>query len=146
MLPTLFRRMTSPWDTPGSLVQHEFDRMCRRLNDAYEADNDLVGAYPVDIREDADRVYVEAEMPGFVKEDVEITLEQGVLTIRGQRKTKKTEGEKHLTERRFTRVSRSFTLPSTVDESRVDAKLVEGVLHLTIEKKPEVKPRKIEIG
>lgn len=105
----------------------------------------VLGAYPVDIREDAEHLYVEAEMPGFKRDEVQVTLENGVLTIQGQRKVEETQGDSHLRERRFTRVARSFTLPNTVDESKVDAKLENGVLQLTLSKREEVKPRKIEV-
>jgi HSP20 family protein len=144
MFPTVLRRVDNRWEDPISVMQREFDRAFNRLQ-RYEGEGELTGAYPVDIREDQDRIYVDAEMPGFTKDQVHIMLEQGVLTITGERKAEQTEGEKHLTERRFTRVSRSFNLPTTVDESKVQAKLEDGVLHLTIEKKPEVKPRRIEI-
>ncbi len=145
MLPTLLRRVNNRWDEPSHLMQREFDNFFRRLNQPWDPDAELTGAYPVDIREDENAVYVDAEVPGFKKDQINVTLEQGVLTIDAERKAEDTQGQKHLTERRFTRLSRSFSLPTTVDESKVNATLQDGVLHLTIEKTPEVKPRKIEI-
>ena len=142
MLPT--RRVApSIWRDPFETLHRDFDRMLsRHLADGEES---LVGTYPVDIREDEDKLYVEAEMPGFTRDDVNVTIENGVLTIEAERKPEESQGTKHLTERRYTRVSRSFTLPKTVDENKVDAKLDGGVLHLTLHKREEVKPRKIEI-
>ena len=103
-------------------------------------------AYPVDIREDDNHVYVEAELPGFNKDEIEVTMEQGVLTINAQRKIEERKGEEqHLTERRFTRVSRSFRLPTPVDEGNIDAHLESGVLTLSLPKREEVKPRRIEV-
>ena len=103
-------------------------------------------AYPVDIHEDENHLYVEAEMPGFNRDDVNVTLENGLLTIAAERQEQpKREGETHLNERRYRRVQRSFTLPNTVDEDNVAAKLEDGVLKLTLNKKEEVKPRKIEV-
>ena len=101
--------------------------------------------YPVDVHEDDNHLYVDAEMPGFQKDDVSVTLEKGILSISAERNAEEKSGEKHLSERRFTKVARSFTLPVEVDENKVDAKLVDGVLHLTLHKKEEVKPRKIEL-
>jgi HSP20 family protein len=108
-------------------------------------ESELIGAYPVDIREDEDHIFVDAEMPGFKKDEVDVTLEAGVLTITGERKLEEVKGEKHLTERRFTRVQRSFSLPSSVDDAKVEAALTDGVLHITLNKREEVKPRKITV-
>lgn len=144
MLPTLSRRPGKLiWDNPFDLV-NEFNRALRR---GWEEEGDsAVGAYPVDIHEDDDHIFVEAELPGFTKDDVEVTLEKGVLRIIAQRKVEeKKKGETHLAERQFTRVARAFTLPNTVDETNVDAKLTDGVLHLTLYKHQEVKPSKIQV-
>ena len=107
---------------------------------------DRVGVYPVDIHEDDEHVYIEAEVPGFTKDQIEVTLENDRLTITADRdvhEDRKTEA--HLSERRFTRLARTFTLPNTVDEAKVDAKLDNGVLYLTLHKREEVKPRRIEV-
>jgi HSP20 family protein len=108
--------------------------------------------YGVDVREDADHVYVEAELPGFRKEDVEITLENSVLSISAQRteqskdKNGADNGEWLLRERRFNRVQRSFTLPHTVNEQSVKAAMADGVLTITLDKREETKPRKIHVN
>src|SRR5690606_11818256 len=104
--------------------------------------------YAVDVREDADHIYVEAELPGFRKEDVDITLENQTLTITAERKEEKDDqkkGDLLLHERRYSRFERSFTLPPTVDESKCDAKLADGVLTITLDKREESKPRKISV-
>jgi HSP20 family protein len=141
------RRVGSTWADPFELLHRDFDRMLsRHLGDGEGPAQGLTAAYPVDIREDQDHVYVDAEMPGFTRDQVDVTLENGVLTLNAERKIdEQPEGQQHLNERRFTRVSRSFTLPNTVDESKVDATLVDGVLKLTLHKREEVKPRRIEI-
>jgi len=95
----------------------------------------------------ADRFYVDAEMPGFRKEDIDITLEDGVLTIHGDRKDEKKEGRTTLhVERRWSRFERSFTLPTAVNENSVKASLEDGVLRITLDKREEVKSRKIQIS
>lgn len=111
--------------------------------------------YAVDVYEDADHLHVDAELPGFTKEQVDVTLDNSVLTITAERSEETSngnggEGAKRtdylLRERRYNRFQRSFTLPNTVDSSSVDAKLENGVLRLTLNKRQETKPRKIAIG
>ncbi len=142
VLTTTRRRpmnVRNPWDWFG----RDFGDL---LGPFTGADEDVTAAYPVDIREDNDHVTLEAELPGFTTDQIDVTLENGVLRIDAQRDAGETpEGKKHLNERRFTRVSRAFTVPKTVDENKVDAKLDHGVLHLTLHKREEVKPRRIEV-
>ena len=149
MLPTIRRTGRSFVDSPYDLLGRDFNRFLDRWY-SEPGETELVGSYPVDIREDGDHIFVEAEMPGFTKDQINVTLENGVLSISAQRKSggepqDKGKSQSHLSERRFTRVSRSFSLPTTVDESKVDAKLADGVLHLTLHKRDEVKPRRIEV-
>jgi HSP20 family protein len=133
---------------PVDLLDREFNRMLNRWWGSAEVPSTLA-PYAVDVHEDADHFYVEAELPGFTKDEVDITLEDGVLTIRGERKTeeKTPAGDKqplHV-ERRWSRFERSFTLPTAVNENSVRAALNEGVLTITLDKREEVKPRKIQI-
>src|SRR4051812_7197656 len=83
--------------------------------------------YAVDVHEDSDHFYVEAELPGFTQSETEITLEDGVLTIRAERKTESRmsgNGRQPLhMERRWNRFERSFTLPTAVNENSVHASL-----------------------
>jgi HSP20 family protein len=106
--------------------------------------------YAVDVREDADHIYVEAEMPGFKKDEIDVTLENQTLTIAAERREESgkdaKKGEHLLRERRYTRFLRSFTLPPTVDEQTVNAKLADGVLTITLNKREETKPRKISVS
>ncbi len=129
-------------------LDREFGRMLNRFRGSAELPGAL-GAYAVDVHEDPDHFYVEAELPGFTKEEVDITLEDGVLSIRGERKeaAQKPATDKvplHV-ERRWARFERSFTLPAAVDESSVSARLADGILSITLNKREEVKPRKIQI-
>ena len=146
---------------PFELAQREFDGMLGRFFNARGGDGGSAGLAPygVDVREDQDHIYVEAEMPGFKKEDVDITLENNLLTIVAQRSEEKSngngqgqpqaqqaKGEYLLKERRFTRFQRSFSLPPTVDEQSVNARLDHGVLTIVLNKREETKPRKISVG
>ncbi|MBI1370396.1 MAG: Hsp20 family protein [Planctomycetes bacterium] len=147
MYPVLRRKGNGrlAWADPFEPIQREFDSMLGRFFGDADTQTSLVGAYPVDIHEDENHIYVSAELPGFKKDEVDVTLEAGVLTIRGERKSEETKGTEHLSERRFTRVQRAFTMPTSVDEAKVDAHLVDGVLKITLDKREEVKPRKIEV-
>ena len=146
MLPILCRRGTSVWDDPFETLHHEVDRLFNGYLTPGPTTTEAVGKYPVDIREDDNSIYVDAEVPGFKKDEIDVTLEQGILSISAERKTEPAEGQTHLTERRFTRIQRSFTLPTSVDEDNVDAKLDNGVLQLKLNKREEVKPRRIEVN
>ena len=129
--------------------------------------------YAVDVHEDENHLYFEVELPGFKKEEIDLTLDNNTLTITAERSEMRREGEgmpaqqsgngsrKHgkeqeqgmekgrretlLNERRYTYFSRSFTLPPTVSMENVNANLQDGVLFLTLNKREETKPRKIEV-
>ena len=135
---------------PMEMAQREFDHMLGRLFNGHQGDgNQRLAPYGVDIREDADHFYVEAELPGFKKEEIDITLENQTLTItaeRGQEQRNEDKGDLLLHERRYSRFQRSFTLPPVVDEQSVNAKLADGVLTVTLNKREETKPRKIQVG
>lgn len=132
------------WDTPFDLLRD----MDRTFNGRLNIDpDDLTAKYPVDIHEDDEGLTVTAELPGFTKDQVDVSIDNGILTIAAKRDAvKNEEGTTHLRERRFTRVHRQFTLPTTVDPTDVDAKLADGVLTLGLKKKEEVKPRKIQVN
>ena len=149
-LPT--RVIRGPYADPYESVQREFDNMLGRWlgGNTRGDDGQRLAPYAVDVREDGDHFYVEAELPGFKKDDVDITLENQQLTISAERKDEKREqgpkGELLLHERRYNRFVRSFTLPPTVDEQTVNAKLQDGVLLITLNKREETKPRKISVS
>lgn len=130
--------------SPFDVFRREMDNWAGNVWN--EERRDLVGSYPVDIHEDENFIHVEAEMPGFKKDEIEVTLENGILNIQAQRKVEtEKKGEPHLSERRYTRVARAFTLPNSVSDGKVEASLADGVLHLKLHKREEVKPRKIEV-
>ncbi|MHB1157545.1 MAG: Hsp20/alpha crystallin family protein [Phycisphaerales bacterium] len=143
MLPT--RRTNAPasiWADPFDLLHRDFDRL---LNRYIGDDTGLATAsYPMDVWEDDDHLYVAAELPGFTRDQVNVTLENGMLSVVAERKPEEHKSA-HLTERRYARVQRSISLPIAVDENKVDAKLDNGVLTLKLNKREEVKPRRIEV-
>ena len=103
----------------------------------------------VNTREDDNAYYVEVDLPGVKKEDIDITTEDNVLTISGERKLKEESKEEdyYKVESVYGKFSRSFTLPENVDVSKIEAKNENGVLEIVIPKKVEEdkKPKKIEI-
>jgi HSP20 family protein len=101
----------------------------------------------VDISENKEQIVLEAELPGMKPEDVEISIENNVLTLRGERKFEKKEDNEnlHRVERSYGVFTRSFTLPLTVNAENATAEFENGVLRLTLAKKEEAKPRRIEI-
>jgi HSP20 family protein len=108
----------------------------------------LSGAYPaVDLWEDADNLYVEAELPGMELSDLEILVTGGnQLALRGERKQPSVEGGAwHRRERGFGNFSRAVTLPANVDADKVKAVFHHGVLTITLPKQEESKPRKITV-
>jgi HSP20 family protein len=101
----------------------------------------------VDIGEDEGGFEVQAELPGIKKEDVKVTLENGVLTLQGERKQgQEGKGRKILrTERSYGHFLRRFTLPDSVDETQVKAEFKDGILYLHLPKTEKAKPRAIEV-
>jgi HSP20 family protein len=103
---------------------------------------------PVNIFEDEQNITIEAEVPGVQEKDLDISMENNVLTISGERKLENEEKKEnfHRIERSYGRFTRSFTLPPTVDTENVNAEFNNGVLKITLNKKEEAKPKQIKIG
>jgi HSP20 family protein len=101
----------------------------------------------VDVSETEGEYQIKAEIPDVKKEDVKVTVEDGVLTIQGERKHEKEEkGKKyHRVERSYGSFVRSFTLPDLVDEENVRAEFKDGVLNLQLPKSEKAKPKAIEV-
>lgn len=101
----------------------------------------------VDIYENKDSIVLEAELPGLSAENVDISIDNNVLTLHGERKfEKKDEGDNfHRVERSYGSFTRSFTLPPTVSSENVEANFENGLLRVQLLKKEEAKPRRIEI-
>jgi HSP20 family protein len=102
---------------------------------------------PVDIVETPEALELRADMPGLKATDLDIKVENGVLTIRGERKDEhENKGATyHTYERRYGTFARSFALPKLIDGENVKAKYLDGVLTLTLPKKPEAKPKAIQV-
>ena len=102
----------------------------------------------VDVSETDKEFVIKAEIPGVKKEDVKVTIEHGMLTIKGERKMEKEEkGKKfHRIERSYGSFVRSFRIPDGVDESKVKAEFKDGMMTIALPKSEKVKPRKIQVN
>jgi HSP20 family protein len=102
----------------------------------------------VDIYENKDHIVLEAELPGMNREDFELTVENNVITLRGERQFEKKEDSDnyHRVERSYGSFTRSFTLPQTVSAEGATAEYRNGVLRVTLPKREETKARRIKIS
>ena len=131
-----------------SLVRYEpwslFDQL-RREMDTSLATSDWVPA--VDIKENDDHFMIVADIPGVAPEDIEVQMENGMLTIKGERETEKTEEKDDFKriERSFGSFYRRFSLPENANPDSIEAKSNNGVLEITIGKQEKTEPRKISV-
>jgi HSP20 family protein len=104
----------------------------------------------VDVRESDNEMRLEVELPGINPEEVEVTADNGILTVRGEKKTERKEGDEesryHVVERSYGTFMRSFQLPQGLDESKIEADFNNGILSIHIPKAALPQPHKIQIG
>jgi len=140
------------WDPFRDLVSLR-EKMNRLFEDAVTShgeEKDLVTsswAPAVDIYEDENELVLTAEVPGIEEKDIEIKLEDNTLSIHGERKMEKETKEEnyHRLERAYGSFYRSFTLPNYIDQEKIQAQHENGILKITMPKKPELKTRKVKI-
>jgi HSP20 family protein len=136
------------WNPVGQLASMEIDRLNQMFDELYAGAVNRGWAPPVDIYEtDAREVVIKAELPDFRKDDIAVTFDNSVLTIKGERKAEeglRPEQFQHR-ERRFGTFSRSFTLPATVDASKIGASYKDGVLTIRVPQREEAKPKQITV-
>jgi HSP20 family protein len=142
-----------PWRDPWQMMEdwrHEMDRAFHPLLLRGDDTSRVVGGEwtpAVDIKEEDNRYVIRADIPGVKPDDVEVTMENGVLTIRGERKFEETEEKEN-----FRRIERShgifyrrFSLPDNTDSEGVMATGKDGVIEVTIPKTAEKQPKRIEV-
>ncbi|MDD5563542.1 MAG: Hsp20/alpha crystallin family protein [Thermoanaerobaculaceae bacterium] len=141
------------WDPIREIATLQ-NRMNRVFNDVWgqthRPEEDYIsGSWmpAVDVRETKDALEIAAELPGLDPKDVDVSVDNGVLTLKGSRTFEKAvEGETyHRVERAYGSFERSFSLPTNVDPEKVRASYRHGVLHLTLPKREEAKPKSISI-
>ncbi len=132
--------------SPFDVFNQAFNQFLRTEGDTQESTRAWAPA--VDILETPEAYEVKAELPGIPKEDVHISVENNILTLKGERKFEKDESKEnyHRIERTYGAFARSFNLPTRVDHDRVQAKFDNGVLTISVPKAAEAKPKRIEIG
>jgi HSP20 family protein len=145
MFPVRRRDYRRLMPNPFELMQRDLGRVFGYWPELATETADLTGEYPMDMREEDNKIIVEQEVPGFKSEEIDVSVEGDVLHISAERRTPETKGTSHLRERCYTRVQRSVTLPSAVDESKVDARLEGGVLRLEMPKAKGQQRRRIQI-
>jgi HSP20 family protein len=133
----------------GERMESLFDEMMgRRFRSALD-DDSVRGAWAprVDIMERKDGLEIRADLPGMKPEDVDVTVEDGMLAISGERRLEETqEGETfHRVECTYGRFERSFTLPTNVDTDKISAQFANGELILSLPKREEAKPKSVKI-
>lgn len=129
-------------------VMNQLQRHVNRILDEFAAAPNVVNAYPpINLWEDADNLFVEAELPGLQLDKMEIYVSDGnKLTLQGERQLPEMpEGVWHRRERGFGRFNRTFVLPVEVQADKVEARFDNGVLRLTLPKSERAKPRKIPV-
>jgi HSP20 family protein len=132
-------------------LQEEVNRLfSTNLTRAFDDEGIGRGAWApsVDIYENKDQIVLEAELPGMNQEDFDLSIENNVLTLRGERKFEKTaeSDNYHRVERSYGAFTRSFTLPQTVSAEGASAEYNNGVLRVTLPKREEVKARRIQVS
>jgi HSP20 family protein len=138
------------WD-PFREMEDMFDRYTRALRWPRRGSQEVMAtgdwAPRVDIAETDKEFSIKAEIPEVKKEDVKVSVDNGVLTIKGERKQEKEEKNKkfHRVERLYGSFTRSFTLPDNVDENKIEASFKDGMLNLTIPKTAKTKPKAIDV-
>jgi HSP20 family protein len=130
------------------------DRMNRLFRDSYgpegreESLTTTTFAPPVDVYEDEHTVSLKIEVPGIDEKDIDVRIENNVLTVHGERKFEKDEKEENFrrVERQYGSFTRTFTLPTTVDAEKVSANYDKGILKIALPKKAEAKPKQIKVN
>ena len=147
--PSFFGRDDNPFGTLFREVQKTFEDFSRRTPFA-RFTSDMLSP-KIDVAESKDAIEVTAELPGVDEKDVDVTLANGMLTVRGEKKTERDEQDKdknwHVVERSYGSFSRAIPLPFDPDPAKVEAKFDNGVLRIHLPKRLEVasKQQKIEI-
>lgn len=139
--------MMTRWEPYRDLARLQ-DEVSRLFDDRIFRAGESVGwTPPCDIYEDAEGVTLRFELAGVDPKDVDVRFENGVLTVRGERKLEAEDKREnyHRIERSYGTFTRSFSLPGTLDPERIKAEAKNGVLAITLPKKAEAKPRAIQV-
>jgi len=152
LLPATRRGSLASFDEPFSSLQREINQL---IDDAFRGypvlskNGKMVVTPSMDVKETDKTIEVEAELPGVDEKDVQVTFDDGVLTIQGEKKTEKEETKAgyHVSERSYGSFFRSLELPAGIDADKISANCAKGVLKVTLPKLAgaQTKAKKIEI-
>ena len=137
------------WEPARELASMEIDRLNRMFSDFYGETFSRGWVPAVDIYEtDQHEVVLKAELPDLKREDINLTFENGVLTLRGERKFEQEVKKENFQriERHHGSFSRSFTLPNTVDAGQISASYKDGMLTIRLPQREEAKPKQIAVN
>lgn len=127
-------------------LSREFDEIVERVfGTPAKSGTPNAHSIPLSAWEENDQIHMQFDLPGFPRESLEVSLHDGVLKVAGERKGPSEEVKGLRNERYWGRFERTLTVPDTLDPERIEASYTDGVLHITLYKKPETQPRKIEI-
>jgi HSP20 family protein len=146
------RPALATWPAFGRLtdLRDEIDRLFEvPLSELVQTSQLLSGwTPPLDMHEDKDNLYVRVELPGMKKEDIELSLHEGSLSLSGERKSEEKfkDAEVYRAERFFGRFQRTITLPTQVAVEKVKAQYTDGILTVTLPKAEEAKPKHIDVN
>ena len=145
MLPTMRNGVVPTAFMPSNRLETLFERAFRDEAPTTQASYATTQAgLPMAMWEDEDRIHVEAELPGLTDGDVDVTIHRGVLIIQGERKP--AEGRKyHYDGRAYGRFERIIRLPEAIDAENVEARMKDGVLMVSLPKRPDSKPKKVQV-
>jgi len=148
---TRWKRPEVAWPTFGRLssLRDEIDRLFEAPLAEFARGSQLLSGWTpaLDVFEDKDNVIVKAELPGMKKEEIEVSLHDGTLSISGERKneSKFEDAEIYRAERFVGRFQRSVSLPTSVASDKVSAQYKDGILTITLPKTEEAKPKQIDV-
>ena len=145
MLVPFQQRSASPW-SPFRSLESELDRLFNGLS-GREEETWTTWSPAVDLREDETAYHLEADLPGVAQKDVTLSIENNIISLKGERKREEKGAEKgyRYIERTQGSFERAFRLPEGVDAEKVTASYEHGVLHVTIPKPEQAKPKQIEV-
>ena len=151
---TPFRSRTPATSATGGSLFDLHRQVNRLFDDLFDQDGDSgfyaragMAAPAMDIHQDDKQVEITAELPGVKEEDIDITIDDGVLTLRGEKKSTREDEQSGCRERSYGSFERRITLPSNIDEDACSADFTDGVLTITLPKNEEkARGRKIQLG
>ena len=139
----------TPYRSGTDLLTPMFEDLFRPMRGWGGRMAEMLRVPDTDVVETENGIRVTLDLPGMRPEDVSVDLENNVLTVSGERREERTEGEEsdtwHLSERRYGKFSRSFVLPREVEQERIEARFEDGVLRVVIPKSEQTRRRRIEI-